>query len=429
MSTFKGPLNVKGAINHKSVADGTGTVTLTTIVDADGNLIAAPVTGEPLKYSNGTGISAGATQTQGGATALTEEFNNVTTCATDGNGVKLPTAVAGLSIKVKNSGATSLAVWPFLGDSINALAVNLSVNIAPGGTMTFNAISATVWETQEVLVLTAPTTQTGEFIVKATANDADTVTTLTNAAMGQASVISIPDPGAGTANVVLTSAANNGVVTAASSVEMDYVAGVTAGTGVASKALVLDSGDDLTLPNAGVLTLGNTATAIEAAEHGAGAIGTAVAPKTYRWIDKGVIITQTKIDLTGLGSKGGSANDVIGLPAGGDAYIGRNVVATNGVIFKAEWSCIESSAGSGSATANINVATNASGTIAYDGGGGAAVIITGGSITIGKTIQNLVPALTDNDYFYLVEADTVATDAVYTAGMYILTTYGHAPLA
>ena len=33
-------------------------------------------------------------------------------------------------------------------------------------------------------------------------------------------------------------------------------------------------------------------------------------------------------------ARGGRANDVIGLAAGGAAYIGRNVVATNGIIFK-----------------------------------------------------------------------------------------------
>src|SRR3990167_6339585 len=131
-TTFKGPLRTQGAIQHVSVAAGTGEETVTTIVNASGVLVSAPTTTEPLSYSNATTISAGATQTQAGATALTEEFNNVTTVTTAGDGVKLPTAVAGLSIKVKNSGATSLAVWPNTSDSINALAINLSVNIPVG---------------------------------------------------------------------------------------------------------------------------------------------------------------------------------------------------------------------------------------------------------------------------------------------------------
>ncbi len=167
-----------------------------------------------------------------------------------------------------------------------------------------------------------------------------------------------------------------------------------------------------------------TAATLLAAEHGAGAIGTAVAPKTYRWTDKGVIITQTKIDLTGLASVA-TANDVIGLAAGGVAYIGRNVVASNGIIFKVEFSCLETPAGGDN---DVNVVANASGTLEYDGAGGTSYLSNSGDLLAGQTIQNLVPALTANDYFYLT-AGTGDTAAAYTAGMYILTTYGHALLS
>jgi len=380
----------------------------------------------PVVYDANTTISAGATQTQAGATALTGEFNNVTTCGTDGDGVKLPTAVAGQVITVKNSGAASLAVWPATDDSINALAADLSVNIPVGGTVTFTAISAAVWETQEVFVSHAPTTQKGEFVFKAVDNDGDTVTTLSNAAMGQATVISIPDPGAATANILLTDAANDQAVVTATAVELNYLDITTLGTGAAEKAVVLDAGDDYTWPNAGVLTLGNTATAVESAEHGAGAIGTSSfgAPQTYRWIDKGVIITQIKVDLTGLRTVA-TANDVVALQAGGAAYIGRNVVATNGVVFKTEWSCIETPVGG---DLEVNVVTDASAAIAYDGAGGTSYISDSGVLIAGQTIQNLVPALTEGDYIYMTGgAGTALGD--YSAGMFILTLYGHALLA
>ena len=159
----------------------------------------------PRIYDANTGITAGATQTQAGAIALTGEFNNITTCGTDGDGAKLVTAVAGYAIVVKNSGAASLAVYPATGDSINAMAVNLAVNIAPGGLLVFRSISDTVWETNEVVVLSAPSTQKGELIFKASDNAGDTVTTVTNASMAQASVITIPDPGGAAANVLLSS--------------------------------------------------------------------------------------------------------------------------------------------------------------------------------------------------------------------------------
>src|SRR3990167_9186304 len=210
----------------------------------------------------------------------------------------------------------------------------------------------------------------------------------------------------------------------ATAAELNYNDIAALGTGAASKAVVLDSGEDYTWPNTGVLTLGVLETAVEAAEHAAGAIGTAVAPATYRWIEHGVIITQTKFDLTGLASIN-VANDVIGLAAGGIAYIGQNVVATNGVIFKVELSCLETPAGGDN---DVNVVANATGTLEYDGAGGTAYLSNSGDLLAGQTVQNLLPALTENDYFYLT-AGTGDTAAAYTAGMYVLTTYGHAALA
>lgn len=169
---------------------------------------------------------------------------------------------------------------------------------------------------------------------------------------------------------------------------------------------------------------GDLTPAVEAAEHGAGAIGTAAVPTTTRWIESGVIITQIKVDLTGLASVA-TANDVIGLAAGGAAFIGRNVVATNGIVFKTEFSCIETPAGGDN---DVNVVTSSNAALAYDSAGGTTYISNSGDLLAGQTIQNLVPALTANDYYYLT-AGTGDTAATYTAGMYILTTYGHALLA
>lgn len=174
---------------------------------------------------------------------------------------------------------------------------------------------------------------------------------------------------------------------------------------------------------------GNITATTLAAEHGAGSIGTAVAPATTRRIENGTIITEIKFDLTGLGVVGTAANDVIGLVAGGVAYIGRNVVATNGGIFKAELSCIESPAGSATITQDIDIATNASAALIYDGAAGANKLINGATLVVGQTLTNVQPAVVADEYYYIVEADTAATTGVYSAGQYILTTYGHALLA
>lgn len=93
-----------------------------------------------------TGITAGTTQTQAGGTLLTGVYNNVTVVGTAGDGVRLPTAAAGLVVTVRNSDSTdTLKVWPFLADSINALSVNLSVDLPAGLEITFTAINDTVW--------------------------------------------------------------------------------------------------------------------------------------------------------------------------------------------------------------------------------------------------------------------------------------------
>ena len=51
----------------------------------------------------------------------------------------------------------------------------------------------------------------------------------------------------------------------------------------------------------------------------------------------------------------------------------------------------------------------------YDGaGGGTAKLFNTGGMVAGQELSNITPALTANDYFYLVEADdTAATDGVY----------------
>ena len=172
--------------------------------------------------------------------------------------------------------------------------------------------------------------------------------------------------------------------------------------------------------------IANISTVQVADEHGAGAVGTSSfgAPRTYRRTEDGVIITQIKIDLTGL-YDGGTANDAIGLATADYCFIGKNVVATNGIIFKAELSCIEVPAGG---DVDINVVRNASGTIAGDAAVGVAYVSgNSGDLAAGNTIQNVVPAVTANEWYYL--AIGASTGATYTAGMLIFTTWGHPLLA
>ena len=176
---------------------------------------------------------------------------------------------------------------------------------------------------------------------------------------------------------------------------------------------------------AGDLTGDIVATAAASVEYGAGFIGTAYTPTVTRRTEGGVIITQTKFDLTGLASST-TANDVIGLSTTPPvAFIGRNVVATNGVIFKVELSCLETPVGG---DLEINIVSNASATLKFDSAGGTTYLSNSGTLQIGQTISNLVPQITANHYFYATGGAS-GTAAAYTAGQFILTTYGHAVLA
>lgn len=176
----------------------TGNATVT------GTMTAAVINSEV--QDNDTGITAFATGGQASATALAARWNNVTTCATAGDSVKLPAAADGGVIAVKNSGAATLAIFPATGDAINALAVNLSIDLPPGGEIEFHAIDATTWETRESLYLPAPTTQTGGLEIKAADSAGNTTTTVTNASQAAARTYTIPDAGA-SASFVMTAGA------------------------------------------------------------------------------------------------------------------------------------------------------------------------------------------------------------------------------
>lgn len=210
----------------------------------------------PIVHDHNTAITAFATGGQASATALTGEYNNVTVCATAGDSVKLLTAVVGQVQTVKNSGATAVDVFPNTSDSINALAINLAVRIEPSSSMTFQAIDGTVWETEEVLTLPAPTTAKGSFVAKATDNTGNTSVTLTNAAHGQATIVTIPDVGLATSYVVQSTAA----LTAA---EANVLDGATAGTQVASKAVVADANVNIGVVKATALHIGSTGAEVQ----------------------------------------------------------------------------------------------------------------------------------------------------------------------
>lgn len=101
---------------------------------------------------------------------------------------------------------------PSAGDVVLPVVANhIAVYSGTGGALTDNAatainggnLQAGLSGTAGTLASFPATAAKGSLKVTAVANTGDTVTTISNAAMGQASVVSIPDPGAATANFIL----------------------------------------------------------------------------------------------------------------------------------------------------------------------------------------------------------------------------------
>ena len=94
-------------------------------------------------FSTAASVTAG-TNAQGQG-ALTNDYNVITTAASNPSGVTLPTATTGRRIVIVNKGTNSVNIYPATGGSIDALAANASIALTVGGVMEFNASSTTQW--------------------------------------------------------------------------------------------------------------------------------------------------------------------------------------------------------------------------------------------------------------------------------------------
>ena len=124
-------------------------------------------------------ITSGSTQSQAGATQLNTIINQVTVSGTDGDGVKLPPAVAGTFCIIANDDAAqTIQVWPATDDSVDSEAANAvdPSTIKAGGGRIYYALNATNWRTianKNAEVSTASATAEG---LVELATDAETVT-------------------------------------------------------------------------------------------------------------------------------------------------------------------------------------------------------------------------------------------------------------
>jgi len=256
-----------------------------------------------------------------------------------------------------------------------------------------------------------PTTGSkGKFTLACQDQDADTAVTLQPAAMGQATVVSIPDPGAATANVMLTDQANDGAPVTASSAELNVLDGVTAGTSLASKGLVLDASGHLA---AGPVILddmtegsGITAGSGEVCEHSVIRAG-------------GLYETTIMIDLTSLNS--GDANDIIGNNAAGNCHIGQITAAKNGTIVGGYLMCLETPV---TADTDIDLysAAESTGTEDTQIGDLTETQLCNSGALAGGTLVSLTSLPAANEYLYLV-CGTGVNDT-YSAGKILIKLWG-----
>jgi hypothetical protein len=99
-----------------------------------------------VAYGVSPAVTAAGT-TQAAATSLTRTINNVTTVPAN-SGVRLPAAVAGMRIIVRNGTAsTILRVYPAGGGQINALGANVAFQLDGSANIEFVAFSTTQWYT------------------------------------------------------------------------------------------------------------------------------------------------------------------------------------------------------------------------------------------------------------------------------------------
>ena len=197
---------------------------------------------------------------------------------------------------------------------------------------------------------------------------------------------------------------------------------IQAGTGVFNS----------TVATTGVITATGGIVGATTSTHGDGAIGTEIAPSTKIMQHGDEIITEIKLDLTGLFARGGADGDAIGLAAGGAAYLVKLVDATHGVIVKTELICLEAATQTGNTLgADFDLITDTDGAVAADGPVGNITLLAAGGTTanvVGTQKESIAThATTNNHFLYFCEGSDDAVDCTYTAGKFIIRLTGIKP--
>lgn len=139
-NTTTGALRVAGGVGIGENLNVGGNLAVT------GNVLGDTVVANLVTQSVDTSI-AGAGVTQGDATPLVKHLNIVTLSNAGANGVSLPTPLIGTSIKVVNTSANDLNVFPATGGTIDSLGADTAFVLVSNSRVEFNASSTTQWYT------------------------------------------------------------------------------------------------------------------------------------------------------------------------------------------------------------------------------------------------------------------------------------------
>jgi hypothetical protein len=138
--------NINNAINTLTNTTASTSATTGSLVVAGGTGIAGNLYtgGYHIQSISATLTAAG--NTQGTALQLVRQINDVTVVTAGTNfGVRLPVAVAGMRIIVRNSSAVNLSVYPNTGAQIQTLGTNVAMVLVAATMLEYVAVSATQW--------------------------------------------------------------------------------------------------------------------------------------------------------------------------------------------------------------------------------------------------------------------------------------------
>ena len=164
------------------------------------------------------------------------------------------------------------------------------------------------------------------------------------------------------------------------------------------------------------------------ATYGAGAVGTEIAPQTFIQNVGGEFITTILVDLTGLKTDE-DAQKVIGLGAGGAAYLLQYNASTMGILYKAQLECLEIPTAAGSLNLDIDIRAINAADKEWDADASSYRVIlnSGGDMAKGQTFEGLAVVPTDEDYVYMsTGAAEGGGDGQYTAGKIAIRLFGRA---